>query len=772
MPNLSGHTIGQYRIIEQIGRGGMATVYKAFQSSMERYVAIKVLPEQLAEDPHFIERFRQEAKAIAQLEHPHILPVYDYGEEKGLTYMVMRYMDSGTLTARLRKQPGVAEVVRLLGQVAEALDYTHSRGIVHRDIKPANILIDSRGETLLTDFGIAKIVEGTQGLTQGGIVGTPAYMSPEQAQGLPVDGRSDIYSLGIILYEALAGRPPFEAETPVAVLMKHVNAPLPLPRTVKPDISEAMEQVILKALAKEPVNRYQTAGEMKRAMETALVAAGQGITQFSYKTAQNTAAAPPVTLPSTPKPIEPGQTNRLPLMIGGGVLVILLAAILGGGFFFSGFQNQAGTPARTEAAFAPTADSPQATSTPTIRTSLTPPAKPTATPTTPSKAATSTAISTPTNLPSPTSTPVEPSATPLAAATIAPVLPPTPTPAATLAAFNITGNPGNSKNPELAVDEAGNLHLVWWDDTARVSAGQRGSDLFHRIRTPNGDWSEAVILTENFEGPRDTDSPILLRRPSGQLCVFWQGFSDMQDPSTVGLYTRCYENNSWSNAERVVNYQITATYAPAFALAGEIKVAYDVPPKDVFFEEQKLSDGFATVDDTRLVIDTAGVYHLVWKRQGDPYSVEYSFSSDGGQNWSKVEPLTSPEAKQVFTPRLLADAEGNVHLTWAEFGGRNFYRRRSPEGEWSEQVELNPAITGGAFYNLAVDNEGLAHLAIQWSDLIYIRQQPDGSWLQPQVVLKKFTNLPIVPALAIDTKGTAHFAWENKKDIYYASLSQ
>lgn len=317
MTNLIGQTIGQYRILEQIGRGGMATVYKAFQPSMERNVAIKVLPQQLAEDPTFIERFRQEAKAIAQLEHPHILPVYDYGEEKGLTYMVMRYLDSGTLTARLRKRPDVAEVVRLLSQVAEALDYTHSRGIVHRDIKPANVLIDSRGQTLLTDFGIAKLVEGTQGLTGHGIVGTPAYMSPEQAQGLPVDGRSDIYSLGVILYEALVGQPPFEAETPVAVLLKHVHAPLPLPREIKSEISEAMEQVILKAMAKDPADRYQTASEMAQAMQAALTSAGQGLTQVSQTPAARpdlppAGQTPAATMQSpTPAPLQGGKSDRL-----------------------------------------------------------------------------------------------------------------------------------------------------------------------------------------------------------------------------------------------------------------------------------------------------------------------------------------------------------------------------------------------------------------------------------------------------------------------------
>jgi serine/threonine protein kinase len=269
-----GQMLGPYRIINQIGRGGMATVYKAYQPSVDRYVAIKVLPSQLAESREFATRFQQEARIIAKLEHPHILPVFDYGESDGVAYFVMRYMDAGTLKEKMiegRPLP-LAEIDKLFTQLAGALSYAHGHGVVHRDLKPANVLIDSQGNVFLTDFGIAKILESASPrLTQtDAIMGTPAYISPEQAQGQPVDQRSDIYSLGIILYEMVTGSVPFTAETPLAVLFKHISDPLPPPSLVKPDIRPAVEKVILKALSKDPRDRFSTAAEFVAAWERAL----------------------------------------------------------------------------------------------------------------------------------------------------------------------------------------------------------------------------------------------------------------------------------------------------------------------------------------------------------------------------------------------------------------------------------------------------------------------------------------------------------------------
>ncbi|HCB01440.1 MAG TPA: hypothetical protein DEP19_03570 [Anaerolineae bacterium] len=251
----------------------MASVYKAYQASMDRNVAIKVLPKQLAESQEFVKRFQQEARTIAKLEHPYILPVFDYGEENGTTYFVMRYLEAGTLKEKIQAGPlSLKEIDRIFTQLADALGYAHAQGVIHRDLKPANTLVDANGNLFLTDFGIAKLLESASPrLTQtDAILGTPAYISPEQAAALDVDQRSDIYSLGIILYEMVTGRVPFTADTPLAVILKHLQDPLPLPSKIKPDISPTIEQVILKALAKNPDDRFANTDDFLSTWKDAL----------------------------------------------------------------------------------------------------------------------------------------------------------------------------------------------------------------------------------------------------------------------------------------------------------------------------------------------------------------------------------------------------------------------------------------------------------------------------------------------------------------------
>jgi serine/threonine-protein kinase len=272
MANLAGHNLGPYRILEQVGAGGMATVYKAYHAAMDRYVAIKVLPEHLARDPNFRARFQREARTIARLEHRYILPVHDVGEDDNIPYFVMRYTDGGDLNDLIaRKSLTVARIATIVAQVAEALAYAHRQGIIHRDVKPANILISRDGDPLLTDFGIAKIYEDTLQLTgEGMMVGTPTYMAPEQLQGQPVDPRTDIYALGVVLYQALTGEPPFIAETPLAVALMHIHNALRSPRQLNSTIPESIERIILRAMAKDPNDRFQTAGEMAEALHLAL----------------------------------------------------------------------------------------------------------------------------------------------------------------------------------------------------------------------------------------------------------------------------------------------------------------------------------------------------------------------------------------------------------------------------------------------------------------------------------------------------------------------
>lgn len=268
MEDLSGRSFGVYRVVEPLGAGGMASVYKAYQPAVDRYVALKILPSHLAQDPEFLARFKQEARVLAKLQHPHILPVHDFGEADGFTFIVMPFIKTGTLAAALRGQPlPFDQIKRVITQVGDALDCAHTQGLVHRDVKPSNILLDERGNCLLADFGIAKILEGADKLTAtGGLVGTPKYMSPEQGMGNPLDGRSDVYSLGVVLYEMATGQVPFRAETPMAVVVKHIRDPLPVPRQVNPEIPEPLQRMIFSAMHKEPSERFASAGQMVAAM--------------------------------------------------------------------------------------------------------------------------------------------------------------------------------------------------------------------------------------------------------------------------------------------------------------------------------------------------------------------------------------------------------------------------------------------------------------------------------------------------------------------------
>jgi tRNA A-37 threonylcarbamoyl transferase component Bud32 len=275
--DLSGTTLGKYRLVKRIGQGGMAQVYKAYQPDLDRYVAVKVLHPHLVGDDGFAARFRREARAVAALEHPHVVRVYDFDAERGVAFLVMERLDGRSLKAILRdldcrdEKMALEDVGRIVGAIAEALDYAHGRGLVHRDVKPSNVILTDGGRPVLTDFGIARIVEGSTAITEsGGTLGTPAYMSPEQCKGETGDARSDIYALGVLLYQLCTGHVPFDADTPYAVILKHISAPLPSPRSQRPDLPEAIERVILKAMAKEPEDRFQTAGEMGRVLHEAL----------------------------------------------------------------------------------------------------------------------------------------------------------------------------------------------------------------------------------------------------------------------------------------------------------------------------------------------------------------------------------------------------------------------------------------------------------------------------------------------------------------------
>ncbi len=463
--SLIGKTIDRYQVLEHLGRGGMAEVYKAYQPTLDRYVAIKLMHSFLADDPDFLGRFQREAKAVASLRHSNIVRVYDFDVADGLYYMVMEFIDGHTLKARLFELAAEGdllpreEVLQITAAVASALAYAHRRDMVHRDIKPANVMINRDGQVILTDFGIAKILSGPQFTASGAMLGTPAYMSPEQGLGEPGDARSDIYALGVMLFQMVTGQLPFDADTPLAIVLKHVNDPLPIPSQINPSLPAEIERAILKAMAKDPEHRFQTAEEFIEHLERSktslpgadtVVAAtrpGQPANvQGATVVAPRAGARPTVAQPRA----RAGGAKPWPWLVGlGAISLVAIVAVLGMLGVFE-FGTGTATPTATlMVAVAPTieATTPPPTSTPS-RT-----AEPEATPIDPIDAA-STALArqfatltaqAPT-LPPPTATSTQ-TPTPTPTATHSPTPLPTPTAACDYAyemvAYYVYDNPGS-----------------------------------------------------------------------------------------------------------------------------------------------------------------------------------------------------------------------------------------------------------------------------------------------------------------------------------------
>lgn len=273
MASLIGQTLGQYQIIAQLGHGGMATVYKAYHLRLDRYVAVKVVHPMFTQDEAFLARFEREAQIVARLDHPHIVPIYDFDEYQGQPYLVMKFIEGATLKSILaEKTLSLADILKLVPPIADALDYAHRQGVLHRDIKPSNIMIDTAGIPYLTDFGLARMVKsGESSLSHDLLLGTPNYISPEQAQGkADITARADLYSLGIVLYELVTGQVPFSADTPFAVVHSHIYVPPLAPSTVNPAIPPAVDAVLMRALAKDPNARFESASEMVSAFSAAV----------------------------------------------------------------------------------------------------------------------------------------------------------------------------------------------------------------------------------------------------------------------------------------------------------------------------------------------------------------------------------------------------------------------------------------------------------------------------------------------------------------------
>jgi eukaryotic-like serine/threonine-protein kinase len=289
----------RYRLIRRLGSGGMADVWLAEDQELGRQVALKFLLERFAQDRPFVERFRREATAAAGLQHPNVVGIYDRGEWEGVHYIAMEYVDGASLRDLIARGLSVPEAVEIVRQILAGVGFAHERGIVHRDLKPLNVLVDRDGRARVADFGIARA--GASEITQAGsVLGTAQYLSPEQAQGREVTPASDLYSVGVLLYEALTGRLPFEAETPVAVALKQISERPRPPRELNPEVSPALEAVVLRALAKDPANRFSSASEFRRALDAA-----EANPQATEATALIPAAAPPAAAEAAAAPEAP-----------------------------------------------------------------------------------------------------------------------------------------------------------------------------------------------------------------------------------------------------------------------------------------------------------------------------------------------------------------------------------------------------------------------------------------------------------------------------------
>lgn len=291
--SLIGKTIGKRYVIEEmLGQGGMSAVYKATDPNLKRVVAIKVIHSHLSDNPDFVRRFEEEASSVAQLRHHGIILVHDFNkdEELDLYYMVLEFVPGETIQDHLKRlndqgrKLSVSKAMEYMANICDAVDYAHQRGMIHRDIKPANLMLTTSGQAILMDFGIAKIVGGTRHTATGAVVGTAMYMSPEQIKGEQPDRRSDIYSLGVTLFEMLSGKPPFDADSAMTLMMMHINDPVPNPQKLNPEIPEALVNVVNKALEKDPADRYQTAAQMAAALRNVLAGRSTGPVPSSHST--------------------------------------------------------------------------------------------------------------------------------------------------------------------------------------------------------------------------------------------------------------------------------------------------------------------------------------------------------------------------------------------------------------------------------------------------------------------------------------------------------
>jgi serine/threonine protein kinase len=625
--------ISRYEIRSEIGRGGMATVYLAYDPNFGREVAIKVLPRELMHDPNFRTRFNREARTIATLEHPAIVPVYDFGEDDGQPFLVMRYLGGGSLVSRIRSGPiPIDEVTHILSRIGSALDAAHAKGVVHRDLKPANILFDQYGEAYLGDFGIAQLSTGGGTLTGSQILGTPAYMSPEQINGAKIDGRADIYALGIVVFEMLTGQTPFQADSPIKMMMMHISTPPPAISEIDARFPHGSGAVLQQALAKDPDRRYQTASDFIRAFQDLTADRKPGAAGTATEGIDRSALTRDFTreevgreaekIPPPESSAGRGKPRRwTPVAVAGAIAVCLC---LGG----------------SAAALLAFSD---------VGKSLLGFVPPTAVP-----AATATATQNPTATPVPTqslllSTPSQ-SAAPYVAGE----------------PYLLTNGESVSTQPQIGVDSEGLIHVFWMDKKEA-----KGGKIFRRMLAPDGTWTDPECVSCLVGEPKYMFDYEFATRGNQRVCV---GFEWMPEYDYV-VSTACYRGTGPADIGKVEmsgnGYEFLMDMDPAGNL-----VAVFPDTNSILAGNQTITDGSRDMDYPAFAVDTQGGRHLAWFRHSTPPVLAYAYSPAGKTAWTAPQVIASPSmeypSKLILYPetgggmQLLAVADPVLTLRWKE----------------------------------------------------------------------------------------------------------
>ncbi|MGB7537673.1 MAG: serine/threonine-protein kinase [Anaerolineales bacterium] len=690
--------ISRYEIRREIGRGGMATVYLAFDPNFGREVAIKILPHELMHDPAFRTRFHREARTIATLEHPAIVPVYDFGEEDGQPFLVMRYLSGGSLVARIRAGPLPAEeAARILARIGSALDAAHAKGVVHRDLKPANILFDQYGEAYLGDFGIAQLSGGGSTLTGSMILGTPAYMSPEQISGeKKVDGRSDIYALGIVVFEMLTGQTPFQADSPIKMMMMHVSTPPPPISETDAKLPPGSAAVLERALAKEPDERYQKAAEFSRAFQDVTAerkapsaaapteAAGRMAETRDFARADIRAEEQK----KSPSAVRGKSARWISWTVAAAAIALCLCLGGGGGAVFlnSDFGKWLlAAPAQSTPTVAPTATVAQA------------------------------------GLPTGTLTPSVEART--STPSLAPYVAGEP--------FLLTDGKNVSSQPRIAADSEGVVHAFWMDKSDEMNG-----KVFHRALADDGTWTDPGCVSCLVGKPEYMYEYKFASREKERACIAFQWTPNFR----YVVSTACFHGTGVADIEEVEMPAEDIDFLMDMDPSGNLITIFR-NTKTVHAGDQALSDGSLSMFSHAFGIDTAGGYHLAWIRDSVPPVLVYRYSRGGDAAWSAPSVLASQDISISSELQFFPGPGGEMFLLIGDSPGRILRWK----GSWSAVRSLAEDYLPYDFSFIAAKNGKVVLLSTGyfsgnrgiWS---FEFDEETGNWKTP-ILLRKLESL-------------------------------